>query len=199
MEPDGDDDDDGDDNDDIGNSRPVNRVYSKKRPASSKSTTPTARKRVVTRKSAAEVLEEAPDASDRRPQSDPSAAYRRLVEYCNGELQLVENERVAGDGACMFRVAAVQLRMARPELAQQTHESIRYSCARWVFERYNAMDPVVLRSIGYEGWADWHEQMLQPHHYGDELCLEAIAGHFRVRILLIFANEGVNHRYIGDE
>jgi hypothetical protein len=70
----------------------------------------------------------------------------------------------------------------------------------WVFNQYSHADPVVLQTLGYEGWDDWRDQMMQHDHYGDELCLEAVAAVYKVRILLIFCGAGTpSHRFLGLE
>jgi hypothetical protein len=148
------------------------------------------------------------EASDRSPDGDVAAAYTKLIKYCNEELQLEENAFVIGDGACMFRLAEIQLLLALPGFEEEfegdelpKHQRIRYRCAQWVYQKYYDKDDDVLRNLGYEGWKDWHDKMMMGSHYGDELCLEAITDLFQVRICIIFSgygSEGPNHRYIGN-
>jgi hypothetical protein len=147
-------------------------------------------------------------ASDRSPDGDVHDAYTKLVKYSADTLHLYEHAPVIGDGACMFRLAEIQLRMVIADFDKrfegehvQVHQRIRYLCARWVYQTYQGADDQVLRSIGYNGWEDWHDKMVHDTHYGDELCLEAISALFEVRICVIFSgfgNGGVHHRYLGN-
>jgi hypothetical protein len=131
---------------------------------------------------------------------DVAAAYERLLEYSSATLNLFENVAIEGDGACLFRTAAVQLNLTRPERGQLSHERIRGMCVEWVLKKYGRTDSDGLRAIGYKGWKDWHDKMSQKDHYGDELCIEAIAALFNVRILIIFCGHNApSHRFVGEE
>ena len=130
---------------------------------------------------------------------DVTAAYKRLVAYCAKKLGLYENAPIEGDGACLFRTAAVQLSLTCPEIGPLSHEAIREACVEWVFERYHNESAELLVLLGYDGWEDWREQMRQESHYGDELCVEAIAALYDVRILLAYCADGEpSHRFIGE-
>jgi len=132
---------------------------------------------------------------------DVTAAYKRLLEYSSSQLNLSENVSILGDGACLFRTAAVQINLARPERGQLSHERIRRMCVEWVLKKYGRTDIDGLVAIGYKGWEDWRDKMSRKDHYGDELCVEAIAALFNVRILIIFCghNNVPSHRFIGEE
>jgi len=131
---------------------------------------------------------------------DVAVAYEQLLEYCSSHLNLYENVSIDGDGACLFRTAAVQIALTCPERGQLSAEEIRRMCVEWVFKKYRRADRDGLRAIGYEGWEDWRDQMLQLDHYGDELCIEAISTLFSVRILIIFcAQDAPSHRFVGEE
>ncbi len=139
------------------------------------------------------------DADNFAPDVDVLAAYRLLVDYCDAELQLTENVTVPGDGSCLFHVASVQLQLARPELGLLPHERIREACVAWVYATYSHTEADVLESAGYLSWDDWRLKMSNVSRYGDELCVEALAAVYRVRILCIFSRHQVNHRHIGEE
>ncbi len=136
----------------------------------------------------------------RKADFDVSAAYERLLEYSSSELNLYENIAIEGDGACLFRTAAVQLNLARPERGQLSHERIRLMCVEWVLKKYGRSDADGLQAIGYKGWDDWRDKMSQRDYYGDELCVEAITALFNVRILIIFCGHNApSHRFVGEE
>lgn len=145
-----------------------------------------------------DLLRRATPAHVRLPDANVSVAYELLVAYCDDKLELEENVQVKGDGSCLFRVAAVQLRMARPELHNVTHQSIRRDCVEWVMRTYGESDDVLLRVLGYDGWNGWREQMSQRDHYGDELCIEALIALYDVQILFVFARNEVGHRFMGN-
>ncbi len=132
---------------------------------------------------------------------DIGGAYARMIHYASAVLQLVEKQRVIGDGACLFRAACMQLQAVRPEIRDLTHAVVRRACVDWVVRTYgkNLVAEEVLVVIGYENWEDWRERMSGPFYYGDELCVEAIAAVYNVRILLVFCAEGdPSHRFIGN-
>jgi hypothetical protein len=156
------------------------------------------KKRQRLRTAPPDLLLRATPAHVRLPEANVSVAYGLLVTYCKDTLELEENVQVKGDGSCLFRVAAVQLRMACPELQHVTHQSIRRDCVEWVLGTYGQTDDVLLRVLGYDGWNGWSEQMSQREHYGDELCLEALIAVYDVRILFIFARSEVGHRFMGN-
>ncbi len=89
---------------------------------------------------------------------DVVVAYERLLEYSSTQLNLYENVSIDGDGACLFRTAAVQIALARPERGQFSHERIRQMCVEWVLGKYGCADSDGLRAVGYEGWEDWRDK-----------------------------------------
>lgn len=158
---------------------------------------------------ALKLLARSQPAVDRSPGGDVHVAYAKLVSYCEEVLHLYENTPVIGDGACMFRLAVIQLRTVIVDFdaefegdAVPAHSRIRYRCAQWVYQTYQAEDDHALQSVGYRGWRDWLDKMLHDDHYGDELCIDAISELFHVRICIIFAGIGekavVSHRFIGN-
>lgn len=131
--------------------------------------------------------------------SDIDAAVSVLTDYALNQLGLIEDEPVKGDGACMFRVASRQLERARPELGKVRHSIIREKCVAWGYRNYRAEDVDVLQDLGYENWEHWRDEMSSQSHYGDEICMEAIAAVYEVRICIIFVHRCASHRFIGDE
>ena len=146
-------------------------------------------------------LDGAVPSSHRVPSGDAAAAARIMIEFCNTR-GLEETGPIEGDGACLFRAAAVQLSMADSQHAQLTHLDVRQACVEWVIDEYGRSETDTLQQIGYRDWADWRAQMSQPQHYGDELCVEAIAAVYRVRVQLVFILNAVSPcsiRVVGDD
>lgn len=125
----------------------------------------------------------------RRPEYDVATAYSALVQYCETELGLVEGKHVVGDGACVFRCASIQLQRVGQRV---DHKGIRAACVEWVWGTYHGEDDIVLRGLGYDGWDGWKREMAKGDHYGDELCFEALANVYQVRVRVIVATHTIS-------
>lgn len=125
----------------------------------------------------------------RQPEYDVATAYSALVQYCDADLGLVEDKQVLGDGACVFRCASIQLQRVGQRV---DHKDIRAACVEWVWATYHEEDDTVLRGLGYDGWDGWKREMLKSDHYGDELCFEALANVYQVRVRVIVATNNIS-------
>lgn len=125
----------------------------------------------------------------RQPRYDVGVAHDALVQYCETELGLVQGRHVVGDGACVFRCASIQLARVGQRV---DHKGIRAACVQWVWDKYRGEDDEVLHALGYDGWDGWRTAMLDPYHYGDEMCFEALANVYQVRVRVVVATHTIS-------
>jgi len=100
---------------------------------------------------------------------------------------------VIGDGHCLYRALADQLRRFRPDLHQwakapdAAHEEMRAVCARALRERRDSYEPFA-ELVDGEDFAGYCSRVERSADWGGELELRALADELHARILVYRAD-----------